>query len=131
MNDKQLDFITDEILDCFTCDEEMMSEEGVLRRRIREVLGKSFRHEVNTDFTLLCSDKDIFDESITYYEMDWEFSYTDDGEYKLNGYKEIRCGSVESKLRERFMLGVQANAIFANKQDAINATKNLLLLMLL
>ena len=41
MNDKQLDSITDEILDCFTCDEEMMSEEGVLRRRIREVLGKS------------------------------------------------------------------------------------------
>ena len=41
MNDKQLDSITDEILDCFTCDEEMMSEEGVLRRRIREVLGKN------------------------------------------------------------------------------------------
>ena len=47
MNDKQLDSITDEILDCFTCDEEMMSEEGVLRRRIREVLGDKLIEKQN------------------------------------------------------------------------------------
>ena len=47
MNDKKLDSITDEILDCFTCDEEMMSEEGVLRRRIREVLGDKLIEKQN------------------------------------------------------------------------------------
>ena len=30
--------LRNEIIECFTCDEEMMSEEGVLERRIDEVL---------------------------------------------------------------------------------------------
>ena len=64
MNDKLID-LRNEIIECFTCDEEIMSEEGVLERRIDEILmEREMWIHIDKGFIDVYSDLDSFFEHI-------------------------------------------------------------------